>query len=229
MCNNNTLLNDKKSRIFLPRSPRRNLCAQCLLVEPQRVKAAKTRREKERKLKELFFFRKKKKKSAASSVITTENGETSTKTWGRFKKRFFLKLVALLACFHMKKSVKKRRTSFSPSVRGPFQHQRRCDVSELCLLEMDRFYPSENMAPHSQSLDYFPVCSSLSVAWRHGAGAQRPGMAAAVGVAGARVPVTVRVLSHRGPGNRAWLIVRTSVWSGGQRRGTSHRELTFCK
>lgn len=74
-------------------------------------------------------------------------------------------------------------------------------MSELCLIEMDRLYPSENMASISQTLDSSTVYFFHFVAWRHG---DRLGCAAPA-------PGIVRV-RWRDPTILPWLIVRIKDW-----------------
>lgn len=89
-------------------------------------------------------------------------------------------------------------------------------MSELCLIEMDRLYPSENMASISQSLDSSPLSFFHCVAWRHGA----------LWGCAALVPGTVRVRwwDHR---ILQWLIVRTRDWNGDHQ--ISRLTQTSCK
>lgn len=103
-------------------------------------------------------------------------------------------------------------------------HQRRWDVSELCLVEMDRLYPSENMASASRGLASFPVCLWRSAAWRHGAPGRR---GTAAGVA-APVPLTAAA-RWRGPSSPASSTAPTSGWRGPQQRQTSRWPPTCCK
>lgn len=103
-------------------------------------------------------------------------------------------------------------------------HQRRWDASELCLVEMDRLYPSENMASASQGLASFPVCLWRSAAWRHGAPGRR---GTAAGLA-ARVPSTAAA-RWRGPSRPASSTAPTSGWRGPQQRQTSRWPLMCCK
>lgn len=106
-----------------------------------------------------------------------------------------------------------------------FHHQRRWDVSELCLVEMDRRYPSKNiMASVSRSSASFQVCLWRSAAWRRGA-PERKGPAA-----GAATPVLLTAaVRPRGPSSSASSTVPTSGWRGPQRRGTCLRPSACCE
>ena len=103
-------------------------------------------------------------------------------------------------------------------------HQRRWDVSELCLVEMDRLYPSENMASASRGLASCPVCLWRSAAWRRGA----PGRRGTAAGAAAPVPLTAAA-RWRGPSRPASSTAPTSGWRGPQQRRTSRWPPACCK
>lgn len=103
-------------------------------------------------------------------------------------------------------------------------HQRRWDVSELCLVEMDRLYPSENMASASRGLASFPLCLWHFAAWRHGAPGRRGTAAGAV----APVPLTAAA-RWRDSSRPASSTAPASGWRGPQHRRTSHYPPTCCK
>lgn len=91
-------------------------------------------------------------------------------------------------------------------------------MSELCLIEMDRLYPSENMASISQTLDSSPVYFFHCVAWRLGVRSE----------CAALVPGTVRV-RWWDPRILPWLIVRTRDWIGDPQRWISRQTQKSCK
>lgn len=103
-------------------------------------------------------------------------------------------------------------------------HQRRWDVSELCLVEMDRLYPSENMASASRGSASSPRCWWLSAAWRHGAPGRRGTAAGAV----APVPLTAAA-RWRDSSRPASSTAPASGWRGPQHRRTSRCPPACCK
>lgn len=98
-------------------------------------------------------------------------------------------------------------------------------MSELCLVEMDRLYPSENMASASRGLASAPFCLWRSGAWRRGA----PGRRGTAAGAAARVPRTAAACWRRGPHSPAWSTAPTSAWRGPQQPRTSRWLLLCCK
>lgn len=102
-------------------------------------------------------------------------------------------------------------------------HQRRWDVSELCLVEMDRLYPSENMASASRGLVSFPVCLWRSAAWKYGAPRLRRTAARVA------VPVPLTAAVHWGPSSPASSTAPTSGWKGPLRRKRSRWPPMCCK
>lgn len=117
----------------------------------------------------------------------------------------------------------KKDASLSLSWEDLTPHQRRWDVSELCLVEMDMFYPSENMASASRGAASSPVCWCCSAAC---AGCGAPGRTAAGPAAPAPPTAAAR---RQARSTTAWSTAPAAGCRGPQQPGTSRRPPASCE